>query len=675
MNAMSANVPHPSPHHAPARAAGRERHPTRVALLVRVATPAGGAGSTDGALARHAAALAATLPAGWRVLTATQRSRPTIADVLRAATEAGATELVMVPLSPHFAAAATGAATCELYRLLAELRAPINVAVRASWYDDAGYVNALASLIAKHVAAHDVRVGSTHLLFWTDAATPATLGLADDVWRRQVARTVELVTKRLGWPAQQVTLVCESAPVASAPGPATAARLAELERDAAPHVLLCPLTPGFTADALAPNPRGAAYRTFQLDVCPRLDAHELFVPVLRDLVLRGCRPLAAPDAPPLLAPAAPTPEPADERAFLMIGASLANGMGAGHGPQIRHSAPAAFAAVRKSRKALHAFLQWIRQQELASEAFVWDTCQRIEFYGWLTEADDVAARECAASRIRHQLYGAEPRGLEVNVLVGDAARHHLLRTACGLNSALPGDTDVVAQLQTALRIAGCGGVAGDRATELVQQASALAEGVRAETSWGGIATGYCLAALSHLHARGAVFPERRHVVIGGSTTSRSILAALTDRFHVSPSQLTLIYRDHHGQMKLLRSAIGHGRRLRVHDYAEPGVLQAVGEADFVFFGIDQNDPVLDPSALHGLRDFLAHPLTIVDFNSFGSLGGAAPPPGVTIWTAADLERAVAEHAAALQAQREFGKAVEEAEQWIESRLAPVGALT
>jgi glutamyl-tRNA reductase len=472
-------------------------------------------------------------------------------------------------------------------------------------------------------------------------------------------------------------VVCERALGPAGPGPRAAARLAELQRAGVGRVLLCALG----ADAPIPGALvrrddacgGGPLAAVEVEVCPRLEEQDQFVSVLRDLVLRGARPMVPAGSPPLLAPQAPPEQSGtDERSLIMIGASLSNGVRSDHGPRVRHSTAGAFAAVRKTRKALHALLEWARQQGLVAEAFVWDTCQRMEFYGWLDEVDDVAARECIASRIRHQLYGVEPRGLEVNVLLGDAARYHLMRTACGLNSALPGDTDVVAQLQTALRIATCSGAAGGRASDLVKQAAALAEEVRAETSWGRIGTGYCLAALSHLRDRGAVFADRRHVVIGGSTTSRSILAALTDRFEVPHGQLTLVYRDHHGQMKLLRTAIGHGRRLRVHAYTEPGVLQAIGEADFVYFGIDQNEPVLDPAVLHGLRDFAARPLTIVDFNSFGSLRDAAAPSGVTIWRASDLEGAVARHAAELCARNEFGRAVEDAEEWIANRLASAG---
>ena len=63
--------------------------------------------------------------------------------------------------------------------------------------------------------------------------------------------------------------------------------------------------------------------------------------------------------------------------------------------------------MRKSRRALHALLEWARGQGLVTEALVWETCQRIEFYGWLADGSDVAVRECIGARGRHQLDGCE----------------------------------------------------------------------------------------------------------------------------------------------------------------------------------------------------------------------------------------------------------------------------
>jgi glutamyl-tRNA reductase len=158
------------------------------------------------------------------------------------------------------------------------------------------------------------------------------------------------------------------------------------------------------------------------------------------------------------------------------------------------------------------------------------------------------------------------------------------------------------------------------------------------------------------------------VIIGGSATSRSVLATLSERFRVPHTQMTLVYRDHHGQMKLLRSAIGHGRRLRVHSYSEQSVIDAIADADFVFFGIDHAEPVLSAEMLANARDFVGRPLVVVDFNDSGSVHELDTIKGISVWSADDLDRAVESYADTMCADGEYARAQELAERWIEARL-------
>jgi glutamyl-tRNA reductase len=132
--------------------------------------------------------------------------------------------------------------------------------------------------------------------------------------------------------------------------------------------------------------------------------------------------------------------------------------------------------------------------------------------------------------------------------------------------------------------------------------------------------------------------------------------------------MTLVYRDHHGQMKMLRNAVGNGRRLRVHSYSERTVIEAIADADFVFFGIDHSEPVISAEMLEGVRDFAGRPLVVVDFNDSGSVDELDGIPGISVWTADDLDRAVESYADVMCADSQFAQAVEQAESWIEARI-------
>jgi glutamyl-tRNA reductase len=569
---------------------------------------------------------------------------------------------------PQFSEGTTGAIMEEVYAALAGSGRGVNAAVRPRWHDDVGYVSAQAGLVAEYASANGLRPGKAHLLFVADAVERAG---GDESYAQRVRRSVELIAGRVGWPMERASLGFRGTQVGDGLGPGAGEELLRLVESGERQVVVCGLSPGVDgAEALDDESSRVSDARRSLGsgfhACPPLHAYPPFVAALRNLVLRGPRPLLGRRGTiPLLASESNGPSfDGDAKSLVVVGATVPNSVGSGRGPQVKHSNPGAFVQVRKSRRELREFLDWTRGQTYVQEAFVWNTCQRVEFWGWLAEPDDETGPECVVAQIREQLYGDEPDGLEVNVLFGSEAWHHAVRTASGLNSSLPGDLDVVAQLQVSCRIAERAGTAGPRANRLVDDVIELSDEVRAETEWGQYSVGYCFAALTRVHAGRFDLDEGRHVVIGGSATSRSILATLSEQFRVPKRRMTLVYRDHHGQMRLLRAAIGSGRRLRVHDYAEQSVLRAIEQADFVYFGIDHAEPVLDPTALTGLRDYRSRPITIVDFNSCGSLSAGSMPDGVSLWTEKDLDRAVAEYAEETFARDHFTNAIDAAETWI-----------
>ncbi len=110
----------------------------------------------------------------------------------------------------------------------------------------------------------------------------------------------------------------------------------------------------------------------------------------------------------------------------------------------------------------------------------------------------------------------------------------------------------------------------------------------------------------------------------------------------------------------------------MHKYSEPAVTDAIAEADVVFLGVDRREPILRARQLAGLRDYAARPLTIVDFNTFGSTEGVAAIDGIRVIDARQLEAQVDRFAEALLTQVELNSAAEAAERAI---LAYVESIT
>jgi len=612
--------------------------------------------------------LAVSLPAGWDVYMAYDREANSLTDLLDEIITSGFEELVVIPLSPQFNSDATGKLIRILYRRLAESGLHLNVATRTAWFDDIGYVNAHARHIADFASARDLSPRDCHLLFTVPPIQGSGSGNGDR-FAEQMTWTIRLITRRLGWPEDRFSVTPRPAsPANGEPYSAVTERIEALADDGETRILVTPLMP-------VADPAGIEDdHSVEVHLCGGPGSSESFVTALKNIVTRGPQRVIGTGQEPILVHVKEREQAeADIGSLVMIGVSTAREDRASMGPRLHHCDPDAFGSIKKHRKAILDCLDRVREKGYADEAFVWNTCQRVEFYGWLTRSDNTGERERAIAGIRRIFFGTEGDGVEVNTFQGEEARHHLVRTAAGLNSDLPGDTDVLAQLQTACRIAGHSDMKGPRSEALMEHAAALTETVRSETSWGQYATSYCHAALNGIEQESAIRMDLgNHVVIGGSTTSHSILRTLAGEYNVHGRRKTVVYRCHHGQMKLLRSALGDGRRLRVHAYAEESVIDAISGADFVYFGIDHPDPVLNTTTLMDLRDFRVRPLLIMDFNSFGSLTDTNVPEGVTLWTSQEIDTVVTSRTADLSANEGFHAALEEAGAWIEARLAGGG---
>ncbi len=625
----------------------------------------------------QAEALRKKLPKDWTVFIGMRYGQPSIAETLREIAEQEIDELVVVPMYPQFSHTTTGTTVDEVYRVLKKHALHMNVSARTTWYNDAGYLNAQTQLLADYAAKHKLTPGNSFLLF-SAHGLPVSYVERGDPYEKQLTQSIRLIVERLGWPADRHNLAYQSRM-----GPAewlkpelteTLRQLAERNEK---NVIICPIS--FAADCLETLEEihieaGKLFDSLsgKLYVCPAMNDSKRFIDALHELVVRGPRPIVTWNRKlkPLMEPDKPE-SPVDARLdrLVMIGISLANRLGPGRGPQLAYSDPDGLACAKKPHHEVESFLKKLKEQSNIAEAFVWNTCFRFECYAWLESPQNGQSRECVVRGLREQLFDANIPGVHVNTLFGRHAWHHVMRTITGLNSGLPGDKDLVEQFRTAFQTSEEAGTAGPHAQALVEEAIRMSDRVRKETAWGRLDPGYCYAALSRVQDQLPLkLANMRHVVIGGSTTSRSILDSLYEQFAVKESAVTLVYRNHQGgNMKLLRKAVRRGRRLKVQNYDEAAIHAAIADADMVYYGIDRDEPVLDADMLMGLRDFSESPLYVVDFNTAGSTRGLESMEDVYAWTADRLEAEVEAFAHAMCQDDGFPEVVDEAETWIEKR--------
>lgn len=628
-------------------------------------------------------ALRKTLPPEWRVHYAMRYGHPSIDEAIAAIETSDVEELIVIPMYPHYSGPTTGTALRVLHERLARFGHRMHVTILTSWYDDAGYVHAQADRINQFAASKQLTPEDTFLLF-SAHGLPVSYVTQGDPYAQHVERSVELVRRQMGWPQHRAGLAYQSVvgPVRWLE-PHTDTTMIELARSGERRILVCPIS--FTADCLETlEELNLRYRVpveqagAELHLCPALNAHPPFINALKSLALRGALPIMEPTpereekTKPVLDGRVRS-EPAGERGetetLVMIGASLRGRLGPGRGPLLDYSTPDGFRRVKRSQCEVPEVLRSILADTPIEEAWLWNTCQRIELYGRIGGKESADERaDIIRGVCRHLFSRDDPSDVQVNALWGEDAKHHLLRTAAGLNSDLPGERDIVEQLQAAHRLAGRAGTAGGFTDLLIADTLAREGQVRLDTEWGRFHPDYTYAALNRIiESSGLRLDECRIVVIGGSTTSAGVLHTFMERFEVPSRQVTLLYRGHRrgGQTKILRKAIGQGQRIRVQSYQEQAVQRAIAEADVVVFGVDRNEPVLSAEQLRGSHDRQSRPLTIFDFNLFGSTVGLDTFSSVTLYDARSLEAEVASFADRMCASKRFTQALQTAEVWLQ----------
>jgi glutamyl-tRNA reductase len=348
--------------------------------------------------------------------------------------------------------------------------------------------------------------------------------------------------------------------------------------------------------------------------------------------------------------------------LVMVGASVKGVLGRGGGPEISYCTPGEFRGVKRPHAGAMELLRAARGGARLADGWLWNTCSRFELYGWFDGAPD---QERAESLVLGA--GAGP----VNRLRGREALRHALRTAAGLNSPLAGDAEVVDQLRSCVRASEHAGGAGDGARWLSEELAASAERVRAETAWGRFAHRYCRVVIERLRDRLPAGRGWTAAVIGGSTTSASVLETLTGTLGLAPARVALACRAGRSGALSKRLAAGArgGRVLRVERYDDPAVLGAIGGADAVFLAADQREAILSGAQLAGSRDLSARGMVVVDFNTFGSLSAGPAVPGLRVFGAAELEAEVAAFNGEVIGAPGFAGAWSEAEHWIARRVS------
>jgi glutamyl-tRNA reductase len=165
----------------------------------------------------------------------------------------------------------------------------------------------------------------------------------------------------------------------------------------------------------------------------------------------------------------------------------------------------------------------VRELEGLDEAVLLSTCNRTEFY---VMADDAGQQRL--SEWLHDSRNLNPSfGDSLFQLDGDEAIRHIFRVACGLDSMVLGEPQILGQLKDAYRDAETAGAVGKRLSRLFQHTFSVAKKVRTDTEIGSGAVSVAYAAVSLAEQFFAGFKQHTALLIGAGVTVELLAKHLT----------------------------------------------------------------------------------------------------------------------------------------------------
>lgn len=175
-----------------------------------------------------------------------------------------------------------------------------------------------------------------------------------------------------------------------------------------------------------------------------------------------------------------------------------------------------------------AVLQLLRDQGIADEAVILSTCNRVEIYAVTSLESSKAFEEIKQFLVTCHDY-RDPLTDEIYTLGEPQSVHHLFKVACGLDSMVLGETEILGQLKKAYDLALQHQHTGARLNKTFQRAFNVAKHVRTETSIqrGSISVGSVAVELAE-----KIFSslnDRHVMVIGAGDTSEKTARALLSR--------------------------------------------------------------------------------------------------------------------------------------------------
>jgi glutamyl-tRNA reductase len=271
------------------------------------------------------------------------------------------------------------------------------------------------------------------------------------------------------------------------------------------------------------------------------------------------------------------------------------------------------------------------------EAVVLSTCNRTEFF---VSAEDRGAADLRAWLLADQQLSREAQQALFQ-LTGDDAIRHLFRVACGLDSMVLGEPQILGQLKDAYRLAEQSGTVGAELGRLFRHTFSVAKKVRTETEIGHNPVSVAYAAVTLAGQFFTGLAKHTALLIGAGATIELVARHLAGK---GIGRLFVANRDIDRAQELADRFGAFALPLTALDGTLP-------EADILISSTASPDPVVSLEQMkQAIRARKRRPVFAVDMAVPRDLDPAiAELPDVYLYTIDDLDQVVLEGQSAREA--------------------------
>ena len=278
------------------------------------------------------------------------------------------------------------------------------------------------------------------------------------------------------------------------------------------------------------------------------------------------------------------------------------------------------------------------------EAVILSTCNRTEFY---LDSDD-----CGVTALASWLKGDQSLSKDAEaalfILNNEEAIRHLFRVACGLDSMVLGEPQILGQLKDAFRQAEQSATVGSQLSRLFQHTFSVAKKVRTDTEIGASPVSVAYAAVNLANQFFAGFSKHTALLIGAGMTIELVARHLSSK---GIGRMFVANRDFDRAQKIASQFDGFALPLSEIEGTLP-------EADILISSTSSTEPIVTTEQMRSaVRARKRRPIFAVDIAVPRDLeAGIGDLDDVYLYTIDDLDKVIVEgqsnrEAAAVDAAR------------------------